>query len=155
VRTIAARRSARPSRSVASAIRAAATADGSPWSEAGVAQVLVDGEVEVEREPLEDHAHRRQRLAAAGLQVEAAHGDAARGRRKQPGDQRHQRRLAGAVGAEQRREPAGGDGERHAVERLGSARVGVAHALDLECRRRLHMSTPLAADSGGSGHSAP
>jgi hypothetical protein len=111
-----------------------------PVERAGVAQVLLDAEVDVERRPLEHHPHGSQRGARLAAQVVAADRDAALLGREQAGDQGHQRRLAGAVGPEQGREPARRHGEAHLVEGARLARVAEADPANLQ---RLTAHAPI------------
>ena len=83
-----------------------------------IAQILLDREIEIERRLLEHDAERAERLRTPFGGRLAANLDTAFGRVEQPGDEREQRRLAGAVRPEQRRDLAGIDLEAHIVERL-------------------------------------
>ena len=74
-------------------------------------EVLVDREVLVEREALRHHAERPALLD----------GDRAARRREEAGDAAEERRLSGAVGADQGEELPARDGEVDAVERLHGA----------------------------------
>ncbi len=103
-------------------------------------EVLLNGEVLVEPELLRHVADAvLHRLRVAG-DVDAEHVEVAAVGRQQPGDQADERRLAGAVGADQRRQPAVLDGERDVVER----RDGLA-GLALEAL------ADVAAGDGGTG----
>ena len=62
-----------------------------------VEQVLRDGEIEIERARLKDHAETAQRLRRFARDIEAEHGDRAALCGVEPRDEREQRRLAGAV----------------------------------------------------------
>src|SRR5665809_66907 len=83
-----------------------------------IAQILLDRKIEVERRLPEYDAKGPERAGAPfGCRL-AADLDAALGRIEQPGDQREERGLAGAVGPEQVRDLAGIDLETHIVEGL-------------------------------------
>ena len=75
-----------------------------------------DGELEVERRLLEDDAEPRQRRHRIARHVVAHHLDAAGIGGEQAGEQLEQRRLAGAIGAEQGDELAGMGGQADAVD---------------------------------------
>ena len=80
-------------------------------------EVLVHGEVVVERELLAHVADALADLLALGRHVEPEHRRAARRRREQAAEDADQRRLAGAVRAEQAVDAARVHLEVHAVER--------------------------------------
>ncbi len=86
-----------------------------------IEQVLRHREVEIERARLEHHAEQPQRLARACADVMAEDADAPGLDAEQPGDQREQRALAGAVEAKQRGETRRRDGEAD-VDRARAAR---------------------------------
>ena len=83
--------------------------------------------------------HEREPVAHQALGPRRAHlgavvADRARAQRHEPDDRLEQRRLAGAVGADDGHELAGADGEVHVVQHLGLAVAG-ADRLQLEQRR--------------------
>src|SRR5690606_190665 len=86
-----------------------------------VAEILPQRQVAVERLALEDDPEPRQRLPRQATRIEARHLDPARGAVVEPGDEREERRLAGAVDAEQRRERTALDREAHVAQRLETA----------------------------------
>ena len=94
-------------------------------------QVLLGGEVDVQRGVLEDQADVAAHVVALGDDVEAA--DARRpGRGRGQGAEHVDRRaLAGAVGAEEAEDLARRDGERHAADGVDLA-VGLDEVVDLD-----------------------
>ena len=107
-----------------------------------VGEVLVDAEVEVERARLEDDAEPPQRLARRAADVVAEDADRAVARVVEMADQREQRRLAGAVEAEQDGEGGRRDREGHVVQRPLRA-IGMADRGDVERRARRFRSPGL------------
>jgi hypothetical protein len=97
-----------------------------------VAQILPGREVGVQRALLEHHAHQRQRPPGFLRQVAAEHPDVARLGAVEPGDQREQRGLAGAVLAKQ-------DGE------------GAGPHRDLDLRQDLAPGDPVGEAGDGEG----
>jgi len=79
---------------------------------------LAHGEERVEDQLLRHHAERAPRGTVVGDDVVAHHPDRTGARPVQPGDDRDQRGLAGAVRAEQPEELALGDLERDAAQGL-------------------------------------
>jgi hypothetical protein len=108
-----------------------------PWVDAvelGVqAEVLVGGEVAVERLVLEDEADVAADVVALGGDVEAAHARVARGGSRERAEHVDRRALAGAVGAEEAEDLAAGDGERNAADGLDLA-VRLDELVDLDGR---------------------
>ncbi len=96
-----------------------------------IAQVLGDGEVEIESARLEHHPEAAQRLSRMAVDVEAENADPSSARGKKPRHQREKRGLAGAVEAEQRGATPSRHREAHIVERQTIA-IGVRHMLDRE-----------------------
>ena len=84
-------------------------------------EILVRGEVGVDRQFLRDEADRRLRRDTAGGQALAGHERFAGIRLEQPGDDRDGRRLAGAVRSEQPVTLAGRDLEADTVDGLDIA----------------------------------
>ena len=82
------------------------------------AQVLLGGQVAVERRVLEDEADVAADVVALAHDVVAGDARAARGRARERAEHVDRRRLAGAVGAEEPEDLAGGDLEAHAAHRL-------------------------------------
>ena len=110
----------------------AALALGHPEVAGVVVERLLDGQ-----EPVEVRLLRRQpdRLARVGVvldRVVAEDLDLARGRLREPGRAVDQRRLAGAVGAQQAEELARLDLERDSAQRLDPGRVALDEVLDVE-----------------------
>src|ERR1700691_1515007 len=99
-----------------------------------IAEVLIDGEVEIERAALKDDADPGERGAALTADVEAEHADGAAAGGVEVSDDRKQRALARAVEADQYGESRRRDLEAHIVERLAGA-VGVRNMLDRKRRR--------------------
>ena len=95
------------------------------------AQVLLGGEVDVERGVLEDEADVAADVVALGDDVEAA--DARRPRTSAGEGAEHvdRRALAGAVGAEEAEDLARRDGERDAADGVDLA-VGLDEPLDVD-----------------------
>src|SRR3546814_8969296 len=83
-----------------------------------VAQVLRDGEVEVQGLRLEHDAERGEGAAARLAQAVAGDLDVAASAVEEAGNQGEQRRLAGAVGPEQGGDAARPDREGHVLKRL-------------------------------------
>ncbi len=81
----------------------------------GELNVLPDAPVIKQRQRLEHH-RRRPPVGGHVGDVAAAQRQASRGRRLEPGEDAHERRLAAARGADDRQELALGDVERHAVD---------------------------------------
>ena len=98
-------RRGRPARAT-SAARVRASARGQAVQRRVVGEVLRDRQVGVERPALEHHAHLGERRPGRAAQVVAEDLDAAGDVVVEPGDQREQRGLAGAVHPEQRHELA-------------------------------------------------
>ncbi|MNZ81249.1 hypothetical protein D3C78_999090 [compost metagenome] len=92
-----------------------------------VAQVLLDGQVQIEGALLEHHADLRQRAARLLADRAVAEADVAFLQVVEAGEQGDQGRLAGAVGAEQGVEASGHQGEVELDQRLARA-VGEADA---------------------------
>ena len=103
-----------------------------------IAQVLRDGQVEIERARLEDHAKASQRLAGIAVDVEAEHADLSAARREKARHEGKQGGLAGAVEAEKRRASPATDREAHIVERDALA-IGMRHMLDRQGRLASHV----------------
>jgi hypothetical protein len=99
-----------------------------------VVERLLAREEPVEVEVLRREPDREPRLGVVVDGVVPEHADVAGGRLRQPGRAVDQRRLAGAVGAEQPEELARADLERDALERLGAGRVALDEVCDLQCR---------------------
>ena len=131
-------RSARPTSASTSAIRARAVPPADPVQRRVVGEVLPEREVAVERPALEHHADAGERLAGLAARVETRDLDPAGGAVVEPGDEREERGLAGAVDAEEGGEGAARHGEAHVAERLEPPEP-VAHACHGE-RRRAHRS---------------
>ena len=105
-------------------------------------QVLLDGQVLVQAEPLRHVADAGLDLLRVGGDVDAQHLQLAGVGRHQPGGQADERRLAGAVRPDQGRERAAAGLERDAVERLHDfARLAAERLAD------------VAADAGPAGSS--
>ena len=98
-----------------------------------VDEVLLDGNIRVERARLENDAELAERRARLTRDVMAPDGNPALARAVEASDQREQRRLAGAVQAEQDRERARRDGEADPLERTPRA-IAVTDALNNERR---------------------
>ena len=94
-----------------------------------VHEVLGEREILVERARLEDDAETLQGRARLAAHVVAQNADLAGDVVVEARDEREQRRLAGAVEAEQDAEGAARHGQRHVVEREVVAEA-VAHAVD-------------------------
>src|SRR3546814_9693508 len=96
-----------------------------------VAQVLRDGEVEVQGLRLEHDAERGEGAAARLAQAVAGDLDVAASAVEEAGNQGEQRRLAGAVGPEQGGDAARPDREGYVLKRLrlaiGVGEIGRAH----------------------------
>src|SRR5262249_5076504 len=88
-----------------------------PTKRGEIAQILSHREVEIEGRLLEHNAKRRKRLAAPFNRRPADDLDPPGGGIKQPGDEREQRCLAGAVRAKQRRHLPGKYLEADIIER--------------------------------------
>jgi hypothetical protein len=69
-------------------------------------------------------------------------------------DRHHQRRLAGAVGADQRHDLSGVDGEIDTLQRLDLA-IGGAQVADREQRGGRRGHVPLSITASASSSSAP
>ena len=95
------------------------------------AEVLLGGEVAVERRVLEHEADVPADVVALAGDVEAAHAGGAGGGPRQRAEHVDRRALAGAVGAEEAEDLAGSDGERDAADGLDLA-VGLDEVLDLD-----------------------
>ncbi len=91
------------------------------------ADVLLGGQVLVEARTLEDDPDPTADGAGLGHDVVAVDRGATRRRRERRGKDRDRRRLAGAIGPEQREELAGRDLEGDAIDRVA---VRLAVALD-------------------------
>ena len=97
------------------------------------AQAFAHREEGVEHQLLRHDAERLARGGVVGHHVVAHHRDAAGAGARQAGQHRDQRRLAGAVGAEQAEELALLDVEGHAVERAhfaAGARIGLGNMVE-------------------------
>jgi hypothetical protein len=94
-------------------------------------QVLLGGEVAVERGVLEDQADVPAHVVALGDDVEAADARGAGRGQRQGAEHVDRRALAGAVGAEEAEDLARRDGERHAADGLDLA-VGLDEGVDLD-----------------------
>ena len=81
-----------------------------------IEQVLPQRQIEIERAALEHDAEPLQRRRGAAADVVAEDADLAGDVVVEPGDQREQRRLAGAVEAQQHDEAATRNAQRHVVE---------------------------------------
>jgi hypothetical protein len=103
-----------------------------------VTERLGHREVEIERRLLEDETAAGEGGVASARQVVTEHADRSLLQIEQPCDQREQRRLSGAVEAEQDDEVAGLDRKRDSPQRRLA--VGVADAMDLECAHLLIVS---------------
>src|ERR1700733_14729054 len=88
-----------------------------------VAEILFDGELDVQRARLEDDAGLLAHLRGLLCDVEAADGGEAARRDHQGGEDAEERGLAGAVGAEQAEDLRRRDGEGEMVEREAAAVV--------------------------------
>ncbi len=95
------------------------------------AEVLLGGEVAVERLVLEDEADVPADVVALGGDVEAAHAGGAGGGPRERAEHVDRRALAGAVGAEEAEDLAASDGERDAADGLDLA-VGLGELVDLD-----------------------
>jgi hypothetical protein len=82
-----------------------------------VQQAALDRELVIEAEEVGEEADPAMALARVLLDVDAVHDDAAGGGRVERGDAAQQRRLAGPVRPDQRRDAARLDGEGNPVER--------------------------------------
>jgi hypothetical protein len=115
-----------------------------------VGQVLVDGEIEVERARLEYYAQPPQRFAGGTANIVAEDADRAVARVVEVADQGEQRRLAGSVEAEKHGESSGRDREGNVVERPLRT-VGMADRGDIESRHAVrspacpHMLQPVGS----------
>ena len=110
------------------------------------AQVLLGGQVAVERRVLEDEPDAAAHGVALAHDVVAGDARAAAVGRQQRAEHRDRRRLAGAVGAEEAERLAGGDVEVDAAHRLD-----VAEALD----QPAHLDGEVAHASASPSSSAP
>src|SRR5207247_5352515 len=99
----------------------------------GDGDVLGDGEGGEDPRVLEGatEAVRRPPVGTPAGDVDAAEEDAAGVRRQQSGDQVEDRRLAGAVGADEPEDLMGGEGKGHVVDR-GDAAEAAGEPADLE-----------------------
>jgi hypothetical protein len=123
------------------------------------------GEPEREFDVAGDGQPRVQRGFLEHQRRPARHGERAGGRRVQPGDQRQQRRLAAAGGADHADELTGRHVERDRVQREHRARaatVHLAHRLDPYRRNRRAVRGARAgrpdvggAAAAGGGHEVP
>jgi hypothetical protein len=105
--------------------------------EAGLVHADVERLLElVEVDLLRHQPDQRQRRLALAHQVVPEHADGARAHVDERGDDADQRRLAGAVGAQERKEVARLDRERDALEGHDAVAVGLAQVLDFQRRRR-------------------
>ena len=96
-------------------------------------EVLVDRQAVVEARLLEHHAEAAPRLQRPGDDIDAVDGGAAAVGPEDGAEDVQQRRLAGAVRAEQREQFAAADVEADCVERQRAA-VTLGHAVDLDHR---------------------
>jgi len=112
-----------------------------------IGEVLRDRQIKVERARLEYDAEQTQRRTRLAPHIMTKDADASGADRIEPGDQREQRALAGAIQPKQRDEAPGRDRERHIVERLARA-VEVADAFDRK-RRHAH-SREIVTPQGNS-----
>ncbi len=103
-----------------------------------VPQVLLDGEIEIQRRLLKHHAHGGESLSRVRADIPPAHPDAALAALEQMRDQREKRRLAGAIGPEKRREFAAMDAERDVFEGEPIA-VAETEAVDFQGRLGRHQ----------------
>ncbi len=95
------------------------------------AEVLLGGEVAIERLVLEHEADVPADVVACGGDVEAAHAGGAGGGSRERAEHVDRRALAGAVGAEETEDLAAGDAERNAADGLDlSVRLGEPGGLD-------------------------
>src|SRR3712207_762192 len=85
--------------------------------ESEISEILANRQVEVEGRLLEHDAERRERASPDRTDVHAADVDPPFARLDQSRDEREQRRLAGSVRSQERREGAKPDLEADAVER--------------------------------------
>jgi len=92
-------------------------------------EVLLGGQIVVERDRLGNETQRIAQTAVFGRQFPAVEGDAAGVRLSQSGDKRHERALAGAVGTEEAKEFASRQFQRDAVESDDVA-IGFADMID-------------------------
>ena len=95
------------------------------------AEVLLGGEVAVERRVLEHESDVPADVVAFAGDVEAAHAGGAGGGPRKRAEHVDRRALAGAVGAEEAEDLAGSDGERDAADGLDLA-VGLGEVFDLD-----------------------
>ncbi len=98
-------------------------------------EVLLDREILVEAEALRHVADRALHCQRMGRRVHVQHADAAAVRQEQAGGQAHQRRLAGAVGADQAGDHAAMQLQAHVAQGLHHPRAGaeaLADAAQLE-----------------------
>jgi hypothetical protein len=110
---------------------AALAADGDALQDREVLEDGLGGEVGVEAELLREVAELAAELGLLFEHVDVAEADAAAVGVLQGGDRAHERRLAGAVGAEQA-EHAGGDREVDALQRAHAVGVGLGELADLQ-----------------------
>src|SRR5215210_3331560 len=96
-----------------------------------IEQVLPQGQVEIQRAALKHDAETLQRCRGAAADVVPENADLAADVVVEAGDQREQRRLAGAVETEEHDEAATGNFQRHVVE-SDILTEGVADVLDDE-----------------------
>ena len=105
--------------------------------QAGVEQEIAGhGELEIEGRLLKHDAEPRQRRHRVAPHVVAHDGDVAGIRDEQAGQELEQRRLAGAIGAEERDELARECSETDPVDRADRA-VALDHLVEAERRRAL------------------
>jgi hypothetical protein len=95
------------------------------------AEVLLGGQVAVERRVLEHEADVPADGVALAGDVEAVHAGGAGGGPGERAEHVDRRALAGAVGAEEAEDLAAGDGERHTADGLDLA-VGLDERVDLD-----------------------
>ena len=116
-----------------------------------VVERLLDGQEPVEVQLLRRQADRQARLLVVVDRVVAEDPDRARGRLREPGRAVDQRRLAGAVRAEQAEELARLDLERDAAQRLDPGRVALDQILDVEGVHRKHAIQGAYAAQAADG----
>src|SRR5205814_1985053 len=116
-------------------------------------EVLHHGEVAIERESLRDVADVRAHLLAVALDVEAVDGGVAAGRDEETAEDADERRLAGAVRAEETEDLAARDLQRDAVERADGAEV-LADVLDVDADVAVgRRGVPRGARNDSGAHS--
>ena len=109
----------------------------------GQHHVLVDGQLAVERRRLRDVADPLDRATAVLPGVDAVDGQVALGRSFEADPRLEQRRLAGAVGPDERGDAAIGDLEIDVAERPVAAPVALADVVRLQDGHRRSLRWPV------------